>query len=249
MAVEPFIEVDDSNHVFHEVVSGGEMEHRRSHGVRSGGRLEWRRKGAGKDDEHFEQKEKKVDDDRLLRKNHHRHAKHVRHHYHKKNSGGRFPLVPVEEDGEETTVMIKNIPSKYTRDLLLDFLEEHCMLENAEEANGEESTHAFDFLYLPIDFRTELNKGYAFVNFTKHEAAWKFLQTASEKKWKHFHSNKTCHVVAARLQGKEKLENHFGSMVFPCSSEEFLPLCFSPPRDGVTKGNRRTLGKPLYKSY
>jgi len=36
----------------------------------------------------------------------------------------------------------------------LDFLEEHCMRENAkDQANGEESTHAFDFHYLPIDFR------------------------------------------------------------------------------------------------
>ena len=42
----------------------------------------------------------------------------------------------------------------YSRDMSLDFLEEHCMRENAkDQANGEESTHAFDFHYLPIDFR------------------------------------------------------------------------------------------------
>ena len=104
VAVEPFTEGADSTHSFHEVLSGGEMEHRRSHGLRSGGRLEWRRKEPRKDDES------------LMRKNRyrHRHAKHVRHHYHKKISRGCFPLVPVKEHGEETTVMIKNIPSKYT---------------------------------------------------------------------------------------------------------------------------------------
>lgn len=51
------------------------------------------------------------------------------------------------------------------------------------------------------------------------------------------------------MQGKEKLENHFGSMVFPYSSEEVLPLFFSPPRDGVTKGNQRTMGKLLKPYY
>ncbi|KAL5055551.1 hypothetical protein RYX36_036233, partial [Vicia faba] len=48
--------------------------------------------------------------------------------------------------------------------------------------------------------------------------------------------------------GKEKLEKHFVSVNFPCESEEVLPLCFSPPRDGVIKGNQRTLGRLLYKS-
>jgi len=48
--------------------------------------------------------------------------------------------------------------------------------------------------------RTGMNKGYAFVNFTKPQAAWKFLLTASNMKWDLFQSHKIREVVSARLQ-------------------------------------------------
>ncbi|KAK2381700.1 MEI2 protein [Trifolium repens] len=200
-------------------------------------RFEWRRKGERKD----QRKTHVVRDDE-------QYFYRPLHHKMNRRGRGRFPVVPVRPDGEETTVMIKNIPSKYNRDMLVEFLEDHCNVENAKEKeNGEESTFAFDFVYLPIDFRTGLNKGYAFVNFTKAKAAWKFLLTASKQKWELFLSPKIRDVVAARLQGKEKLVYHFETMNFPCASEDVLPLCFSPPRDGIIKGNQWTIGKVLYK--
>ncbi|XP_029124667.1 uncharacterized protein LOC109818393, partial [Cajanus cajan] len=82
-----------------------------------------------------------------------------------------YPLLPVKVDGGDTTVMIRNIPSKYTRNMLVDFLDNHCLQVNlrdkeASKEKGEEpSALAFDFVYLPIDFKSGLNKGYAFVNF------------------------------------------------------------------------------------
>ncbi|CAL5212429.1 unnamed protein product [Lathyrus oleraceus] len=222
----------------------GELKGGSSHGLRIP-KFEWRKKGldvAEKDPKH---------NNESLRKNHHR--KYVCIHERsrvstdRKNKGSGFPVVPVRLDGDETTVMIKNIPSKYSRDMIVKFLENHCMVENAkDQENGEENTFSFDFVYLPIDFRTGLNKGYAFVNFTKPSAAWRFVQTASNQKWELFLSHKIRDVVAARLQGKEKLEKHFGSVNFPCESEEVLPLCFSPPRDGVIRGSQRTLGRLLY---
>lgn len=45
------------------------------------------------------------------------------------------------------------------------------------------------------------------------------------------------------MQGKDKLEDHFGTMTFPWRSVEVLPVVFSPPRDGVIKGEMRTIGK------
>ncbi|KAL9296371.1 hypothetical protein ACSQ67_022267 [Phaseolus vulgaris] len=158
-----------------------------------------------------------------------------------------YPLLPVRVDRNETTVMIRNIPSKYTRDMLVEFLDNHCMKVNLrDKERGEESSSlAFDFVYLPIDFKTGMNKGYAFVNFTKPQAAWKFLLTASNMKWDLFQSHKIREVVSARLQGIEKLEKHFETMNFPYESEEVLPVCFNPPRDGVTKGKQRTCGKLL----
>ncbi|CAK8576618.1 unnamed protein product [Lathyrus sativus] len=219
-----------------QVLSDGQMEDRCSHTLRIP-RTEWRRKGVD------------VSEKESSRKNHHsKHELHSRASTDRKNKESAFPVVPVRPDGDETTVMIKNIPSKYTRDMIVKFLENHCMVENAKDReNGEENTYSFDFVYLPIDFRTGLNKGYAFVNFTEASAAWRFVQTASNQKWELFLSHKIRDVVAARLQGKDKLEKHFVSVNFPCESEEVLPLCFSPPRDGVKKGNQRTLGRLLYK--
>ncbi|XP_050234871.2 protein MEI2-like 6 [Mercurialis annua] len=66
-----------------------------------------------------------------------------------------YPVVPIQSDGHCTTVMIKNIPNKYTRVLLMEFLDNHCMLENEKAnklQNNDRILSAFDFLYLPMDF-------------------------------------------------------------------------------------------------
>ncbi|PON99879.1 Nucleotide-binding alpha-beta plait domain containing protein [Trema orientale] len=135
-----------------------------------------------------------------------------------------------------TTLMIRNIPNKYTRQMLIDFLDTYCMEENRRDfATGEddhENKTAIDFLYLPIDFRTELNKGYAFVNFTNSIAASKFSDVTNNKRWDYFQSHKVRQIAPARLQGKEELVARFEKTAFPCETEAFLPVCFSPPRDG-----------------
>lgn len=68
-----------------------------------------------------------------------------------------------EDDAQEfTTVMLRNIPNKYTREWLLR------ALHNAG------FTGMFDFLYLPIDFENRCNVGYAFINFTSVTARLRF---------------------------------------------------------------------------
>ncbi|KAK8665269.1 hypothetical protein V6N13_005440 [Hibiscus sabdariffa] len=77
-----------------------------------------------------------------------------------KSNGEKHPLIPLRDDGKETTVMIKNIPNRYTREMLKDFLDQHCMNMNMNRnysnnggvADEEPSFSAFDFLYLPVDF-------------------------------------------------------------------------------------------------
>ncbi|XP_057965254.1 protein terminal ear1 homolog [Malania oleifera] len=141
---------------------------------------------------------------------------------------------PVEKGGRKTTAMIRNIPNKYTREMLVQFLDEHCMLENRKmhAHNSEDDVSAFDFVYLPIDFATGCNKGYAFVNFTNPSAVWKFQVASHNQSWEHFQSSKIRQIACAKIQGKEALVNHFQSSRFACDSEDFLPACFSPPRDG-----------------
>ncbi|CAE7621292.1 ML3, partial [Symbiodinium sp. CCMP2456] len=51
-----------------------------------------------------------------------------------------------------TTVMLRNLPNNYTRDMLLELIDSMGF-------RGQ-----YDFLYLPIDFQTHACLGYAFVN-------------------------------------------------------------------------------------
>ncbi|MED6119343.1 hypothetical protein PIB30_010851 [Stylosanthes scabra] len=55
-----------------------------------------------------------------------------------------------------TTVMIKNIPNKYSQKLLLSMLDNHCNQCNEQIREGghdHEPLSSYDFLYLPIDFK------------------------------------------------------------------------------------------------
>ncbi|CAI0377661.1 unnamed protein product, partial [Linum tenue] len=79
------------------------------------------------------------------------------------------------------------------------------------------------------------NKGYAFVNFTSPTAAWNFYLTADNQRWSHCRSRKLATIVSAKLQGLNQLLAHFEPTVFPCHSDDFLPVRFDPPRDGSNK--------------
>ena len=49
-------------------------------------------------------------------------------------------LEQIEKDGR-TTVMLRNIPNKYTRDMILEEIDAHNFKKK------------YDFFYLPIDYR------------------------------------------------------------------------------------------------
>jgi hypothetical protein len=54
--------------------------------------------------------------------------------------------------GHYTTVMLRNLPNMYTREMLVDLL------------NSEGFERKYTFLYLPIDFKSHAGLGYAFVD-------------------------------------------------------------------------------------
>ncbi|RVX04283.1 Protein terminal ear1 [Vitis vinifera] len=53
-----------------------------------------------------------------------------------------------------TTVMIKNIPNKYSQKLLMNMLDNHCIDCNKQVPDGgDQPLSSYDFIYLPIDFK------------------------------------------------------------------------------------------------
>ncbi|KAL0442571.1 UNVERIFIED_CONTAM: protein MEI2-like 5 [Sesamum latifolium] len=100
--------------------------------------------------------------------------------------------------GEDTrtTLMIKNIPNKYTSKMLLATIDEHHQ-------------GTYDFLYLPIDFKNKCNVGYAFINMLSPMNIIPFYEAFNGKKWEKFNSEKVASLAFARIQGKAALVAHF----------------------------------------
>lgn len=108
------------------------------------------------------------------------------------------PIIPVPGGmGEYTTVMIRNIPCKYTQAKLM------------REINGAGFLGRFDFIYLPMDPRSKANRGFAFCNFDCPQNAELFYQTYHGKKLRHFASDKVVEVVPADVQGFEDNAEHY----------------------------------------
>ncbi|XP_078169305.1 protein terminal ear1 homolog [Carex rostrata] len=153
------------------------------------------------------------------------------------NSASSQFLFKESEDGSSsndgrTTVMIRNIPNSYSQKLLLNKLDNHCMHCNEQIVEGKEPPSAYDFVYLRIDFRTKSNVGYGFVNFTSPQAATRLYKALHKQPWEFFNSRKICEVTYAKLQGLEALNKHFKYKKFECDNHEYMPVIFSPPRDG-----------------
>lgn len=100
---------------------------------------------------------------------------------------------------EVTTLMIRNIPNRYTQRELISELEDL----------GFAGT--FDFLYSPLDKGTMSNVGYAFVNFKSHEYASKCIEAFHNYRFKRHRktSGKVAAVSAAHLQGLEANLTHY----------------------------------------
>jgi RNA recognition motif-containing protein len=91
-----------------------------------------------------------------------------------------------------TTVMLRNIPNKYTRSGLLTALVERGFDPAGGDCNN---------LYLPMDAGSGCNLGYAFLNFTTHERALAFMQQFDGVRLPSAGSRKVCSVVWANKQG------------------------------------------------
>ncbi|XP_071733151.1 protein MEI2-like 2 isoform X2 [Rutidosis leptorrhynchoides] len=117
--------------------------------------------------------------------------------------------------GEDTrtTLMIKNIPNKYTSKMLLAAIDE---------------THkgTYDFVYLPIDFKNKCNVGYAFINMGSPSHIVSFYETFNGKKWEKFNSEKVASLAYGRIQGKMALITHFQNSSLMNEDKWCRPILF-----------------------
>nr|GMD80762.1 protein MEI2-like 4 isoform X1 [Ipomoea batatas] len=126
-------------------------------------------------------------------------------------------------DDKRTTLMIKNIPNKYTSKMLL-------------AAIDERHRGSYDFIYLPIDFKNKCNVGYAFINMTEPSLIIPFYQSFNGKKWEKFNSEKVASLAYARIQGKAALIAHFQNSSLMNEDKRCRPILFHT--DGPNAGDQ-----------
>lgn len=157
------------------------------------------------------------------------------------------------EDGANsriTTVMLRNIPNQYKRDVLRERIE--------QKGFGG----LFDFLYLPIDRNSGRNMGYAFINFRTPEACYRFFKAFNGAEAKQvlpgFRSSKICEVRPAEIQGmRPNFERMSGpnflihlamhedwQPLFLDENNERIPLPTVPVENPVATATREMLHRP-----
>lgn len=94
----------------------------------------------------------------------------------------------LSERSARTTLMIRNVPVLYTREMLL-----------AEWPNNA----TYDFLYLPFSCSMQRNLSYAFVNFASEEMALAFAAKWQKKRLAHYTSRKPLNISFADVQGRD----------------------------------------------
>ena len=120
----------------------------------------------------------------------------------------------IRGEDQRTTLMIKNIPNKYTSKMLLAAIDEY-------------HRGTYDFIYLPIDFKNKCNVGYAFINMTDPSLIIPFSQAFNGKKWEKFNSEKVASLAYARIQGKASLIAHFQNSSLMNEDKRCRPILFN----------------------
>jgi len=114
------------------------------------------------------------------------------------------------QDAPPTTLMIRNIPGKYSQDdLIMDL-------------NDKGFGSTYDFLYLPIDKVTSNNVGYAFVNFVDPATAARCIESFQDHRFDRLRrsSNKFARISVAHLQGLANNLQHYEKTIVNASREK-----------------------------
>lgn len=115
--------------------------------------------------------------------------------------------------GQLTTVMIRNIPSEYTQDDLIDEVSESLGWRDL-----------FDFFYLPWDMVNNANIGYAFVNLKDTATAQRAVHVFSNYRFKRCESRKVAKVLPAHIQGLENNLRHLQDRAVCHGNHPYTPV-------------------------
>lgn len=117
--------------------------------------------------------------------------------------------------GQITTLMIRNIPNRYSQTELMAEIKESGF------------DNKFDFFYLPMDHDTHANFGYAFINFVDEREVQPFTKRFNGLKLNRFTSNKIIQIVPAQLQGfQANLQHYCKKAVCTDDNIDYRPLFF-----------------------
>lgn len=114
---------------------------------------------------------------------------------------------------ECTTLMVRNIPNKYSQRMVLNVIEKHGF------------KGSFDFLYVPSDFSTRVNVGYCFVNFIAPKYAQQFARVFHRLHLQGFKSKKLVQISLGTVQG---LKNNIAKFEDSTLCNEFVAPEFHP---------------------
>jgi len=117
-----------------------------------------------------------------------------------------------------TTVMLRNLPEQYTRDLIVKLL------------NAEGFDRLYDFVYMPMNLRTMASFGYVFVNLTSAVVADQCRSVFQGLKRWEVESDRVCDVLwSAEQQGlSANIERYRNSPVMhEMVPEECKPILFA----------------------
>ena len=111
-------------------------------------------------------------------------------------------------EDKRCTIMIKNIPNKFNKDLLLSIINQNFK-------------GTYDLFILPTDVNKYKNFGYSFINFMNSYYIPYFYYMFNGKMWSHTNSKKICELTYSKVQGKENLTQHYPSKIIYSNDEAY----------------------------
>ncbi|KAF5838586.1 RNA recognition motif 2-domain-containing protein [Dunaliella salina] len=157
-------------------------------------------------------------------------------HHSQREAEKLYALNPEKiQRGEDrrTTLMIKNIPNKYTQKMLLATVD--------EQFKG-----TYDFFYLPIDFKNKCNVGYAFINMVQPIDIIPLMHRFNNRKWERFNSEKVCSISYARIQGRAALVQHFQNSSLMHEDKRCRPILFTVEDNAAVAGEQEAFPTPSH---